>query len=159
VEQATLERRRSSSASDGAASVAVALLGEPASLELRSTSASVGVASVAVVLLKEQASLELRSTFPSDGAASVAVVLLKEQATLELRSTSASERSTSASEGVTSVAVALLGEHGGWVVTRRKATAVMCSLGSTWKLALGTRSSWVWLLEPSVQSAAKSLAA
>ena len=75
VEQATLERRRSSSASVGAASVAVALLGEPASLELRSTSASEGVASVAVALLVEQATLELRSSSASEGVASVAVAL------------------------------------------------------------------------------------
>jgi hypothetical protein len=130
----------------------VALLGEQATLALRSTSASEGVASVAVALLKEQATLELRSPCASEGVASVAVALLVEEATLELRS-------TSASEGVASAAVALLVEYCGWVVTRRKATAAMCSLGSMWKLALGTRSSWVWLLEPSVQSAAKSLAA
>jgi hypothetical protein len=88
-----------------------------------------------------------------DCAASVAVALLVvEQATLALRS-------TSASDGVASVAVALLVEHGGWVVLRRKATAVTCSQGSMWNLALGTRSTWAWLQEPSVQSAAKSLSA
>jgi Flp pilus assembly protein CpaB len=64
VEQATLERR-SSSASDGGASVAVALLGEQATLELSSD----GVASVVVALRVEQATLELRSTSASDGGA------------------------------------------------------------------------------------------
>jgi len=130
----------------------VALRVEQATLELGSSCASQGVASVAVALRVEQATLELRSTSASDGVASVAVALRVDQATLELRS-------SCASQGVASVAVALLVEYGGWVVTRRKATAAMCSLGSMWKLALGTRSSWVWLLEPSVQSAAKSLAA
>jgi len=45
VEQATLELK-SSSASDGAAYVAVALMVEQATLELKSSSASDGVASV-----------------------------------------------------------------------------------------------------------------
>ena len=62
-----------------------------ATLERRSSSASVGVASVAVALLVEQATLELRRTSASDGAASVAVALSVEHATLELRSTSASD--------------------------------------------------------------------
>ena len=48
----------------------MALLVEQATLELRSTSALDGAASVAVVLLVEQATLELRSTdrlFPNMG--------------------------------------------------------------------------------------------
>ena len=103
VKQATLELR-SSCASDGVASVVVALLEEQAALALRSTSASEGVASVAVALRVEQATFELRSSCASQGVASVAVVLLVEQATLELRS-------TSASNGGASVAVALLEEQ------------------------------------------------
>ena len=59
----------------------VALLGEQATLKLRRSSASDGAASVAVALLVvEQAVIELRSTSASDGVASVAVALLKEQA-------------------------------------------------------------------------------
>jgi hypothetical protein len=49
-------------------------------------SASDGVASVAVALLKEQAILDLRSSCASEGVASVVVALRVKQATLELRS-------------------------------------------------------------------------
>ena len=50
----------------------VALLGEQATLKLRRSSASDGAASVAVALLVvEQAVIELRSTSASDGVASV----------------------------------------------------------------------------------------
>ena len=68
----------------------MALLVEQATLELRSTSASDGVESVAVaLLLVEQAILELRSSSASDVVESVVVALLEEQTTLELRSTRA----------------------------------------------------------------------
>ena len=53
---------------------------DQATLELKSSSASDGVATVAVAvaLLVEQATLELKSSRASDGVASVAVALLVE---------------------------------------------------------------------------------
>jgi len=53
----------------------------------------------------------------------------------------------------------VVGPMCGWVVTRREATAAMCSRGSTLKLAPGTRNTWACLQEPSVPFAAKSLVA